>query len=92
MERNLAKNFKVSRNTLRVLYEIMVDYTWLEIDEDLVTRLLTMYFHSINPSSEDDCFYPPLRKPMELLIRAMLRNFTTVDVMKSVSFYQNFMT
>lgn len=86
MEKDLTKNVKQSRQILRVLYEMMVDYTWLDIEEEVLTRLLSMYYHSIHPLHDDEFFYPPIRKSLELVVRAMFENFPNIHLMRSVCF------
>lgn len=86
MERNLAKNVKVARQILRVLHEVLVDYIWVDLDEEVLTRLISIYYHSIHPSPEDEYCYPPVRKGLELVTRAMFQNFPNAHLMKSVSF------
>lgn len=86
MEKSLTKNVKESRQVLRVLYEVMVHYNWTDIDEEVLVRLLTMYYHSIHPTQDDEFFYPTVRKGLELLLRAMFQNFPSTYLMKSVGF------
>lgn len=86
MEKSLTKHLKESRQILRVLYEIMVNYSWTDLDEEVHIRLLTMYYHSIHPTPDDEFFYPPVRKALELLLRAMFHNFPNACLMKSVNF------
>lgn len=86
MEKSLGMNVKQSRQILRVLHEVMVDYVWIDIDEEVLTRLLNMYYHSIHPNQDDEVYYPPVRKTLELLLRAMFQNFPSGHLMKSVRF------
>lgn len=85
-EKTLSKNVKVARQMLRVLHEVLVGYTWLDLDEEVLTRILSVYYHSIHPTPDDEYCYPPVRKTIELIIRAMFQNFTNVELIKSVSF------
>lgn len=76
---------KAAGKILRVLHELMIDYVWFDIEDDILTRVLSIYYHSIHPTPDDEQYYPPIRKGMELVLRAMFENFSNFHLMKSVN-------
>lgn len=86
VEQTLSKNVKTARQILRVLHEVMIGYIWEEMDEEILARLLSTYYHSIHPSPDDEYCFSPVRKGLELVIRALFESFSNANLLKSVSF------
>ncbi|KAF5277179.1 hypothetical protein FQR65_LT03885 [Abscondita terminalis] len=84
-EKTSLMNTNDARQIMRVLYQVLEDYPWHDMDDFLMVRLLTMYHNSIVPS--DNVFdYVPIRKGIEVTLRNILLNITSDGLLKAVFF------
>lgn len=68
-----------------MLYQVLDDYPWNDMDDNLLYRLLTMFHKSIIPDIKDAYDYAPLRKGLEVCIRHILENLPNSHLLKVVS-------
>lgn len=68
---------------MRVIYDLVRDYKWVTMDEELMYRFLNMYRDSILPTEASDFSY--LKKGLEVCVRRLLKNMNNSDLLKVVS-------
>ncbi|KAK4874263.1 hypothetical protein RN001_013623 [Aquatica leii] len=80
-EKTSVRNIVDARQIIRVLYQVLENYPWHDMDDFLMVRLLTMYHRSIVPSN--NVFdYVPLRKGIEVTLRHILINISSEELLK----------
>lgn len=68
---------------IRVLYQVLENYPWSEMDEYLMLRLLTM-FHTSIMTENDNFEYASLRRGIEVCLRHILANLPSEQLLNVV--------
>lgn len=71
------------RKVIRVIYDLVRDHKWHNMDDELMYRFLNLYRDSVLPNDASD--FSHLKKGLEVCIRRMLKNMCNDDLLKVVS-------